>query len=70
MRLATTVDYRVLVYDNMAFAGDFVPVLARHSNKNWRHWRDRRLKIQSWRIAAVSGKWPKKACRLLSQVSE
>jgi hypothetical protein len=31
MRLAMTVGYRVLVCDNMAFAGDFTPVLAKHS---------------------------------------
>lgn len=31
MRLAMTVGYRVLVCDNMAFHGDFTPVLAKHS---------------------------------------
>lgn len=31
MRLALTVGYRVLVCDNMAFAGDFTPVLAKHT---------------------------------------
>jgi hypothetical protein len=31
MRLALTVGYRVLVCDNMAFSGDFTPVLAKHS---------------------------------------
>src|SRR5438876_7556238 len=31
MRLAMTVAYRVLVCDNMAFVGDFVPVLHKHS---------------------------------------
>jgi len=31
MRLAMTVGYRVLVCDNMAFYGDFTPVLAKHS---------------------------------------
>lgn len=31
MRLAMTVGYRVLVCDNMAFHGDFEPVLAKHS---------------------------------------
>jgi len=30
MRLALTVGYRVLVCDNMAFHGDFTPVLAKH----------------------------------------
>lgn len=31
MRLAMTVGYRVFVCDNMAFHGDFTPVLAKHS---------------------------------------
>jgi hypothetical protein len=31
MRLAMTVGYRVLVCDNMAFSGEFTPVLAKHS---------------------------------------
>jgi hypothetical protein len=31
MRLALTVGYRVFVCDNMAFHGDFMPVLAKHS---------------------------------------
>jgi len=31
LRLALTVGYRVLVCDNMAFQGDFTPVLAKHS---------------------------------------
>jgi len=31
MRLAMTVGYRVFVCDNMAFQGDFEPVLAKHS---------------------------------------
>lgn len=31
MRLAMTVGYRVFVCDNMAFAGDFTPMLAKHS---------------------------------------
>jgi len=35
MRLALTVGYRVLVCDNMAFHGDFEPLLAKHS-KNFR----------------------------------
>ena len=33
MRLALTVGYRVLVCDNMAFAGDFTPVLAKHTKR-------------------------------------
>src|SRR2546426_10849601 len=35
MRLAMTVGYRVFVCENMSFAGDFEPVLAKHS-KNFR----------------------------------
>ena len=31
MRLALTVGYRVLVCQNMAFSGDFTPLLAKHS---------------------------------------
>src|SRR3954462_11773395 len=31
MRLAMTVGYRVFVCSNMAFSGDFTPVLAKHS---------------------------------------
>jgi len=31
MRLALTIGYRVVVCDNMAFQGDFTPVLAKHS---------------------------------------
>jgi hypothetical protein len=31
MRLALTIGYRVFVCDNMAFHGDFTPVLAKHS---------------------------------------
>lgn len=33
MRLALTVGYRVFVCDNMAFSGDFTPVLAKHTKK-------------------------------------
>src|SRR5436305_472227 len=33
MRLAMTVGYRVMVCDNMAFKGDFTPVLAKHSTR-------------------------------------
>jgi hypothetical protein len=33
MRLALAVGYRVLVCDNMAFAGDFTPVLAKHTKR-------------------------------------
>src|SRR5713101_7735280 len=33
MRLAMTVGYRVFVCDNMAFQGDFSPVLAKHTKR-------------------------------------
>jgi len=33
MRLALTVGYRVFVCDNMAFHGDFTPVLAKHTKR-------------------------------------
>jgi hypothetical protein len=33
MRLGMTVGYRVLVCDNMAFHGDFTPVLAKHTKR-------------------------------------
>src|SRR2546426_12465292 len=33
MRLAMTVGYRVFVCDNMAFHGDFTPVLAKHTKR-------------------------------------
>lgn len=33
MRLAMTVGYRVVVCDNMAFHGDFTPVLAKHTKR-------------------------------------
>src|SRR3989449_8203571 len=33
MRLALTVGYSVLVCDNMAFHGDFTPVLAKHTRR-------------------------------------
>src|SRR5919109_1079791 len=33
LRLAMTVGYRVLVCDNMAFHGDFTPVLAKHTKR-------------------------------------
>src|SRR5215813_313820 len=33
MRLAMTVGYRVFVCDDMAFHGDFTPVLAKHTKR-------------------------------------
>jgi len=62
LRLAMTVGYRVLVCDNMAFSGDFTPVLAKHS-KNFslldalsvgvdrmqRNFEPMRRQIETWR---------------------
>src|SRR5207244_6141585 len=62
MRLALTVGYRVFVCDNMAFRGDFTPVLAKHS-KNFslvdalsvgvdrmqRHFEPMRRQVEAWK---------------------
>jgi len=62
MRLALTVGYRVFVCDNMAFSGDFEPVLAKHS-KNFnliqavsigvdemqRNFDGMRMQVEEWR---------------------
>src|SRR5947208_2035725 len=62
MRLALTVGYRVFVCDNMAFRGDFTPVLAEHS-KNFslvdalsvgvdrmqRHFEPIRRQVEAWK---------------------
>ncbi|MDP2896371.1 MAG: DUF932 domain-containing protein [bacterium] len=62
MRLALTVGYRVFVCDNMAFSGDFEPVLAKHS-KNFnlvqavsigvdemqRNFDGMRMTVEAWR---------------------
>lgn len=67
MRLALTVGYRVLVCDNMAFHGDFTPVLAKHS-KNFsledslsvgvdrmhRSFEPMQERIEAWRRREVS----------------
>jgi hypothetical protein len=72
LRLAMTVGYRVTVCDNMAFHGDFTPVLAKHS-KNFslldaisvgvdrmhRNFDPMRKEIEAWRetqIADVTAK--------------
>lgn len=62
MRLAMTVGYRVLVCDNMAFQGDFQPVLAKHSrhfslttalsvgvDEMQRNFDGMRLQVDAWR---------------------
>src|SRR6266581_3868659 len=67
MRLALTVGYRVLVCDNMAFHGDFTPVLAKHT-KNFglqdsisigvdrmqRSFEPMRRQVESWRTSQLS----------------
>src|SRR5438034_92030 len=67
MRLALTVGYRVMVCDNMAFHGDFTPVLAKHS-KNFsllealsivadrmqRNFDPMRQQIEAWRGSQIS----------------
>src|SRR5277367_1740227 len=67
MRLAMTVGYRVFVCDNMAFQGDFSPVLAKHT-KNFslidavsvgvdrmqRNFEPMRRQIAVWRESLIS----------------
>lgn len=66
-RLAVTVGVRVLVCENMAFSGDFTPVLAKHS-KNFslqdslsigvdrmqRNFEPMRRQVESWRTQQLS----------------
>jgi hypothetical protein len=62
MRLALTVGFRVFVCDNMAFYGDFTPVLAKHSkhfnlqdalavgiDRIQRNFEPMRRQVESWR---------------------
>jgi len=67
MRLAMTVGYRVFVCENMAFSGDFEPVLAKHS-KNFslqnalsigvdqmqRNFEGMRTQVEAWRESQLS----------------
>ena len=67
MRLALTVGYRVFVCDNLAFQGDFTPVLAKHS-KNFsildslaigvdriqRNFDPLRDQVEAWRGSQIS----------------
>ena len=67
MRLALTVGYRVFVCDNMAFHGDFTPVLAKHS-KNFnlidaidvglgrmqRNFEPMRKQVEGWRGTQIT----------------
>ncbi|HEY4360355.1 MAG TPA: hypothetical protein VGN17_05285 [Bryobacteraceae bacterium] len=67
MRLALTVGYRVLVCDNMAFSGDFTPVLAKHSksfslvdalsigvDRMQRNFEPMQRQIEVWRESQIS----------------
>jgi hypothetical protein len=72
MRLALTVGYRVLVCDNMAFHGDFTPVLAKHSkhlnlvdvlalgvDRMQRNFEPMRRQIEAWKNSRVSDEMAK-----------
>ena len=67
MRLAMTVGYRVLVCDNMAFHGDFTPVLAKHTkhfslvdalsigvDRMQRNFEPMRKQIECWKTGQIS----------------
>ena len=67
MRLALTVGYRVFVCDNMAFHGDFTPVLAKHSKhfnlidaidvglgRMQRNFEPMRKQVEGWRDTQLS----------------
>ena len=67
MRLGLTVGYRVFVCDNMAFHGDFTPVLAKHSKhfvladaidiglgRMQRNFDPMRKQIESWRQSQLT----------------
>jgi hypothetical protein len=67
MRLALTVGYRVLVCDNMAFHGDFTPVLAKHTNRlslkdtlsvgvdrMQRNFEPMRQQVEAWKASRLS----------------
>src|SRR5881296_1110841 len=72
MRLALTVGYRCFVCDNLAFQGDFTPVLAKHS-KNFslvdsiaigvdrmqRNFEPMRQHIEEWRCLQITDKTAK-----------
>ena len=66
MRLALTVGYRVLVCDNMAFHGDFTPVLAKHTkhlslvdilsvgvDRMQRNFEPMRKQVEAWKAARI-----------------
>jgi Domain of unknown function (DUF932) len=67
MRLALTVGYRVLVCDNMAFHGDFTPVLAKHTkhlslkdtlsvgvDRMQRNFEPMRQQVEAWKASRLS----------------
>jgi len=67
MRLALTVGYRVLVCDNMAFHGDFTPVLAKHTkhlslvdvlsigiDRIQRNFEPMKRQVQAWKATRIS----------------
>ena len=67
MRLALTVGYRVFVCDNMAFSGDFTPVLAKHSkhfnlidavsvgiDRMQRNFQPMQRQVEAWRATQLS----------------
>jgi uncharacterized protein DUF932 len=67
MRLAMTVGYRVFVCKNMAFSGDFTPVLAKHSksfslvdaisvgvDRMQRNFEPMRKQVEAWRQSEVT----------------
>jgi Domain of unknown function (DUF932) len=67
MRLAVTVGYRVLVCDNMAFHGDFTPVLAKHSkhfslvdvlsigiDRIQRNFEPMKKQVEAWKTTRIS----------------
>ena len=69
MRLAMTIGFRVLICDNMAFKGDFTPVLAKHSksfnlvdaisvgvDRMQRNFEPLKTQIQDWRQYTLSDK--------------
>src|SRR6266536_4655789 len=67
MRLAMTCGYRVFVCSNMAFAGDFTPVLAKHSksfslvdcisvgvDRMQRNFEPMRRQVEAWRQTQIT----------------
>src|SRR3954447_19424632 len=67
MRLAMTVGYRVFVCSNMAFSGDFTPVLAKHSksfslidcvsvgvDRMQRNFEPMRKQVEAWQRSEVT----------------